>query len=148
MRILYDTQQKSFSWFHHAKSLILVDAWFDFYRELNIDGANQSLRIIKNLIDAGSCQSYAAIDICMLLEFTNLIIRTKLSDAYGLVVKVLSAVRLWFFFTINIDTPQQSSKPNESNFSSFAILYHTNVLQFLVWKENVILSLLGMSWIV
>ncbi|CAN6208320.1 unnamed protein product [Urochloa humidicola] len=62
-------------------------------RELNIDGANQSLRIIKNLIDAGSCESYAAIDICMLLEFTNLIIRTKLSDAYVLVVKCLAIVR-------------------------------------------------------
>ncbi|CAN6214656.1 unnamed protein product [Urochloa humidicola] len=62
-------------------------------RELNIDGANQSLRIIKNLIDAGSCQSYAAIDICMLLEFTNLIIRTKISDAYVLVVKCLAIVR-------------------------------------------------------
>ncbi|CAL5037407.1 unnamed protein product [Urochloa decumbens] len=62
-------------------------------RELNIDGANQSLRIIKNLIDAGSRQSYAAIDICMLLEFTNLIIRTKLSDAYVLVVKCLAIVR-------------------------------------------------------
>ncbi|CAD6342599.1 unnamed protein product [Miscanthus lutarioriparius] len=58
-------------------------------RELNIDGANQSLRIIKNLIDAGSCQSYAAIDISLLLEFTNLIIKTKLSNAYGLVVKIL-----------------------------------------------------------
>ncbi|RCV20787.1 hypothetical protein SETIT_4G085900v2 [Setaria italica] len=62
-------------------------------RELNIDGANQSLRIIKNLIDASSCQSYAAIDICMLLEFTNLIIRTKLSDAYGLVMKCLAIAR-------------------------------------------------------
>ncbi|XP_062188351.1 serine/threonine-protein kinase TIO [Phragmites australis] len=62
-------------------------------RELNIDGANQSLRIVKNLIDAGPCQSYAAIDICMLLEFTNLIIRTKLSDAYGLVVKCLAIAR-------------------------------------------------------
>jgi fused len=78
-----------------------VDAWFNSYRELNIDGANQSLRIIKNLIDAGSCQSYAVkIDICMLLEFTNLIIRTKLSDAYGLVTKVLSEVRKWFLFPI------------------------------------------------
>ncbi|RLN34052.1 serine/threonine-protein kinase TIO-like isoform X2 [Panicum miliaceum] len=63
-------------------------------RELNIDGANQSLRIIKNLIDSGSCQSYAVkIDICMLLEFTNLIIRTKLSDAYGLVTKCLPIAR-------------------------------------------------------
>ncbi|KAF8660732.1 hypothetical protein HU200_057474 [Digitaria exilis] len=62
-------------------------------RELNIDGANQSLRIIKNLLDAGSCQSYAAIDISMLLEFTNLIIKTKLSDAYGLVVKCLAISR-------------------------------------------------------
>ncbi|CAD6234940.1 unnamed protein product [Miscanthus lutarioriparius] len=62
-------------------------------RELNIDGANQSLRIIKNLIDAGSCQSYAAIDISLLLEFTNLIIKTKLSNAYGLVVKCLAIAR-------------------------------------------------------
>ncbi|CAN6178871.1 unnamed protein product [Urochloa humidicola] len=62
-------------------------------RELNVDGVNQSLRIIKNLIDAGSCQSYAATDICMFLEFTNLIIRTKLSDAYVLVVKCLIIVR-------------------------------------------------------
>jgi len=74
-----------------------VDALFNSYRELNIDGANQSLRIIKNLIDAGSCQSYAVkIDICMLLEFTNLIIRTKLSNAYGLVTKVLSEVKVVF----------------------------------------------------
>ena len=80
--------------------------FFKFYRELNIDGANQTLRIIKNLIDAGSCQSYAAIDISLLLEFTNLIIKTKLSNAYGLVVKVLLAVILCFFlFTIkNIAT--------------------------------------------
>ncbi|KAJ1255884.1 hypothetical protein BS78_K140200 [Paspalum vaginatum] len=62
-------------------------------RELNMDGANQSLRIIKNLIDAGSCESYAAIDISMLLEFTNLIIKTKLSDAYVLVVKCLAIAR-------------------------------------------------------
>ncbi|KAL6657315.1 hypothetical protein ACP70R_005095 [Stipagrostis hirtigluma subsp. patula] len=60
-------------------------------RELNIDEANQSLRIVKNLIDAGS--SCAAIDICLLLEFTSLIIRTKLSDAYGLVVKCLAIAR-------------------------------------------------------
>jgi len=74
-----------------------VDSLFNSYRELNIDGANQSLRIIKNLIDAGSCQSYAVkIDICMLLEFTNLIIRTKLSNAYGLVTKVLSEVKVVF----------------------------------------------------
>ena len=74
-----------------------MDALFNSYRELNIDGANQSLRIIKNLIDAGSCQPYAVkIDICMLLEFTNLIIRTKLSNAYGLVTKVLSEVKVVF----------------------------------------------------
>ena len=74
-----------------------MDALFNSYRELNIDGANQSLRIIKNLIDAGSCQPYAVkIDICMLLEFTNLIIRTKLSDAYGLVTKVLSEIKVVF----------------------------------------------------
>jgi len=74
-----------------------VDSLFNSYRELNIDGANQSLRIIKNLIDAGSCQPYAVkIDICMLLEFTNLIIRTKLSNAYGLVTKVLSEVKVVF----------------------------------------------------
>ena len=74
-----------------------MDSLFNSYRELNIDGANQSLRIIKNLIDAGSCQSYAVkIDICMLLEFTNLIIRTKLSNAYGLVTKVLSEVKVVF----------------------------------------------------
>ena len=74
-----------------------MDSLFNSYRELNIDGANQSLRIIKNLIDAGSCQPYAVkIDICMLLEFTNLIIRTKLSNAYGLVTKVLSEVKVVF----------------------------------------------------
>jgi len=74
-----------------------VDSLFNSYRELNIDGANQSLRIIKNLIDAGSCQPYAVkIDICMLLEFTNLIIRTKLSNAYGLVTKVLSEIKVVF----------------------------------------------------
>ena len=80
-----------------------MDSLFNSYRELNIDGANQSLRIIKNLIDAGSCQSYAVkIDICMLLEFTNLIIRTKLSDAYGLVTKVLSEVRKLVFVPYKI----------------------------------------------
>ena len=74
-----------------------MDSLFNSYRELNIDGANQSLRIIKNLIDAGSCQPYAVkIDICMLLEFTNLIIRTKLSNAYGLVTKVLSEIKVVF----------------------------------------------------
>jgi len=100
------TQQKFFFWFRQALSLTSTYACFNFYRELNIDGANQSLRIIKNLIDAGSCQSYAAIDISLLLEFTNLIIKTKLSNAYGLVVKVLLAVILCFFlFTIkNIAT--------------------------------------------
>jgi hypothetical protein len=88
MRILYSL----------SRSFLLMSSYalFDFYRELNIDGANQSLRIIKNLIDAGSCQSYAAIDICMLLEFTKIIIRTKLSDAYGLVMKVLSKSQTFF----------------------------------------------------
>jgi hypothetical protein len=57
---------------------------------LDFDGANQSLRIIKNLIEAGSYHSYAAIDdiISMFLEFTNLITRMKLSAAYSLAVKV------------------------------------------------------------
>ncbi|VAH41892.1 unnamed protein product [Triticum turgidum subsp. durum] len=60
-------------------------------RELNIDGANQSLRIVKNLIEAGSYQSCAALDdiICLFLEFTSLIIRMKLSGAYSLAVKIL-----------------------------------------------------------
>ncbi|EMS63379.1 Serine/threonine-protein kinase 36 [Triticum urartu] len=60
-------------------------------RELNIDGANQSLRIVKNLIEAGSYHSCAAIDdiICLFLEFTSLIIRMKLSGAYSLAVKIL-----------------------------------------------------------
>lgn len=61
-------------------------------RELNIDGANQSLRIVKNLIEAGSYHSCAAIDdiICLFLEFTSLIIRMKLSGAYSLAVKVFT----------------------------------------------------------
>ncbi|GJN10615.1 hypothetical protein PR202_ga28723 [Eleusine coracana subsp. coracana] len=64
-------------------------------RELNIDGANQALRIVKNLIDAGSCQPSTATDsiICIFLDFTSLIIRTKLSDAYGLAVKCLAIAR-------------------------------------------------------
>uniref|UniRef100_A0A0D9XYY0 non-specific serine/threonine protein kinase n=1 Tax=Leersia perrieri TaxID=77586 RepID=A0A0D9XYY0_9ORYZ len=64
-------------------------------REINIDGANQSLRIVKNLIEAGSYQSCAAIDdiICVFLEFTSVIIRTKLSDAYSLAVKCLATAR-------------------------------------------------------
>lgn len=64
-------------------------------RELNIDGANQSLRIVKNLIEAGSYHSCAAIDdiICIFLEFTSLIIKMKLSEAYSLVVKCLAIAR-------------------------------------------------------
>jgi fused len=79
---------------------------FHFYRELNIDGANQTLRIVKNLIDAGSCQPSAATDgiICIFLDFTSLIIRTKLSDAYGLAVKVIVSDILYFLFTINVGT--------------------------------------------
>uniref|UniRef100_A0A453ALE2 non-specific serine/threonine protein kinase n=1 Tax=Aegilops tauschii subsp. strangulata TaxID=200361 RepID=A0A453ALE2_AEGTS len=64
-------------------------------RELHIDGANQSLRIVKNLIEAGSYQSCAALDdiICLFLEFTSLIIRMKLSGAYSLAVKCLAIAR-------------------------------------------------------
>ncbi|XP_044964214.1 serine/threonine-protein kinase TIO [Hordeum vulgare subsp. vulgare] len=64
-------------------------------RELNIDGANQSLRIVKNLIEAGSYHSCAAINdiICLFLEFTSLIIRMKLSGAYSLAVKCLAIAR-------------------------------------------------------
>ncbi|TVU15955.1 hypothetical protein EJB05_39500 [Eragrostis curvula] len=64
-------------------------------RELNTDRANQSLRIVKNLIDAGSCQPSAATDgiVCVFLEFTSLIIRTKLSDCYDLAVKCLAIAR-------------------------------------------------------
>ena len=73
---------------HSNYNLCLVN----FHRELDFDGANQSLRIIKNLIEAGSYHSCAAIDeiISMFLEFTNLIIRTKLSAAYSLAVKVFT----------------------------------------------------------
>jgi fused-like protein len=72
-----------------------------FHRELNFDGANQSLRIIKNLIEAGSYHSCAAIDdiISMLLEFTTLIIRMKLSAAYSLAVKVFTSDTQNFIFT-------------------------------------------------
>uniref|UniRef100_A0ACD5Y4V4 Uncharacterized protein n=1 Tax=Avena sativa TaxID=4498 RepID=A0ACD5Y4V4_AVESA len=64
-------------------------------RELDIDGANQTLRIIKNLIEAGSYHSSAAIDgiISIFLEFTNLIIRMKISGAYSLAVKCLAIAR-------------------------------------------------------
>lgn len=67
-------------------NLLLVN----LHRELNIDDANQSLRIVKNLIEAGSYQSCAAIDdiICMFLECTSVIIKTKISDAYSFAVKV------------------------------------------------------------
>ncbi|KAL5205789.1 hypothetical protein ABZP36_033998 [Zizania latifolia] len=64
-------------------------------RELNIDDANQALRIVKNLIEVGSYQSCTAIDdiISMFLEFTSVIIRTKISDAYSLAVKCLAIAR-------------------------------------------------------
>lgn len=67
-------------------NLLLVN----LHRELNIDDANQSRRIVKNLIEAGSYQSCAAIDdiICMFLECTSVIIKTKISDAYSFAVKV------------------------------------------------------------
>jgi fused-like protein len=68
---------------------------------LDFDGANQSLRIIKNLIEAGSYHSCAAIDdiISMLLEFTTLIIRMKLSAAYSLTVKVFTSdIQNFIFF--------------------------------------------------
>jgi hypothetical protein len=65
------------------------------------------------LIDAGSCQSYAAIDISLLLEFTNLIIKTKLSNAYGLVVKVLLAVILCFVFAIKKTLQYPSEVANQ-----------------------------------
>ncbi|RLN35666.1 serine/threonine-protein kinase TIO-like isoform X2 [Panicum miliaceum] len=59
-------------------------------RELNFDGVYQSLRIVKNLIDTGSCHSCAASDgiISTFLEFTSLIMRINLSDAYGPAVKI------------------------------------------------------------
>ncbi|CAN6213297.1 unnamed protein product [Urochloa humidicola] len=64
-------------------------------RELNFDRVYQSLRIVKNLIDAGSCHSCAATDgiISTFLEFTTLIIRTNLSEAYGPAVKCLAIVQ-------------------------------------------------------
>ncbi|XP_040385273.1 serine/threonine-protein kinase TIO [Oryza brachyantha] len=72
-----------------------IKVWLSNPRELNIDGANQSLRIVKKLIEAGSYQSCATIDdiICIFLEFTSVIIRTKLSDAYSLAVKCLAIAR-------------------------------------------------------
>lgn len=59
-------------------------------RDLNIDYVNQSIRIIANLIAAGVHQSSTALDdmISVLLEFTNFIVKLKLSDAHGLIIKV------------------------------------------------------------
>ncbi|XP_020107815.1 serine/threonine-protein kinase TIO isoform X2 [Ananas comosus] len=64
-------------------------------RELNIDHVNQSLRILTNFIAAGSHQSCVALDdiISLLLEFTDTIIKMKLSDAHGLAVKSLAILK-------------------------------------------------------
>ncbi|KAG2632043.1 hypothetical protein PVAP13_2NG058746 [Panicum virgatum] len=64
-------------------------------RELNFDGVYQSLRIVKNLVDTGSCHSCAASDgiISTFLEFTSLMIKINLSDAYCPAVKCLAIVQ-------------------------------------------------------
>lgn len=74
------------------------DTPFNFHRELNIDHVNQSLRILTNFIAAGSHQSCAALDdiISLLLEFTDTIIKMKLSDAHGLAVKVFHQLIIYY----------------------------------------------------
>ncbi|KAI0488812.1 hypothetical protein KFK09_028651 [Dendrobium nobile] len=64
-------------------------------RDLNIDYVNQSIRIISNLIAAGVQQSSAALDdiLSVLLDFTNFIVKLKLSDAHGLIIKSLSILK-------------------------------------------------------
>ncbi|KAG0484239.1 hypothetical protein HPP92_008318 [Vanilla planifolia] len=64
-------------------------------RDLHIDCVSQSLRILNNLIAAGVHQSCAALDsmISVLLEFTDFIVKLKLSDAHGLVIKSLSILK-------------------------------------------------------
>jgi len=87
-------QQMCFFWFPNA-NLPIVICSFNFNRELNFDGVYQSLRIVKNLVDTGSCHSCAASDgiISTFLEFTSLMIKINLSDAYCPAVKV-------FFFEL------------------------------------------------
>lgn len=64
-------------------------------RDLNIDYVNQSIRIIANLIAAGVHQCSAALDdmISVLFEFTDFIVKLKLSDAHGLIIKSLSILK-------------------------------------------------------
>lgn len=64
-------------------------------RDLKIDCINQSFRIIANLIAAGVLQSSAAIDdiISVLLEFTNFVVKLKLSEGHGLIIKSLSILK-------------------------------------------------------
>ncbi|KAM0954436.1 putative protein kinase ULK-Fused family [Dioscorea sansibarensis] len=66
---------------------VLVYCWTD----LNIECANQSFRIVTNMITAGAHQSCAALDdmICVLLGFAAAIVKLNLSEADGLAVKSL-----------------------------------------------------------
>jgi hypothetical protein len=107
----------------------------NFHRELDFDGANQSLRIIKNLIEAGSYHSCAAIDdiISMFLEFTNLIIRMKLSAAYSLAVKVFISDIQHFIFTWSIWFGHVKQKFNwKQTLNSFPIVYKVHAMQIIV----------------
>ncbi|KAH7676534.1 Non-specific serine/threonine protein kinase protein [Dioscorea alata] len=64
-------------------------------RDLNIECANQSFRIVTNMITAGAHQSCAALDdmICVLLGFAAAIVKLNLSEADGLAVKSLSTLK-------------------------------------------------------
>ncbi|ONK63237.1 uncharacterized protein A4U43_C07F12800 [Asparagus officinalis] len=64
-------------------------------RDLNIGAVNQSFRILTNLIAAGIHQSCAALDdiVCVLLEFTAVIVKMELVEAHGLAIKSLSSLR-------------------------------------------------------
>ncbi|KAJ0979872.1 hypothetical protein J5N97_015346 [Dioscorea zingiberensis] len=64
-------------------------------RDLNIECANQSFRIITNMVAAGAHQSCAALDdmICVLLGFTAAVVKLNLSEAHGLAVKSLSILK-------------------------------------------------------
>lgn len=56
-----------------------------------MENANQSFRILANVIAAGAHHSSPALDdmICVLMDFSASIIELKLTDALGLAIKVI-----------------------------------------------------------
>ncbi|WOL04028.1 serine/threonine-protein kinase TIO isoform X1 [Canna indica] len=61
-------------------------------RDFNMDTMSQSLRILTNLVAAGTLQSSQCLDniTCTLLEFTAAIIKVNTGDSQGLAIKSLS----------------------------------------------------------